>query len=86
MSLFFGGRHFPQRELIDDILGHDQVGHLAERELETLEIAVTLLGHGVVTLQAVFVQKREKHFLRRRFLGFGANRGENEAKGELAQT
>jgi hypothetical protein len=39
-----------------------------------------------VTLQAVFVQKREKHLLRGRFRGIGANRGENEAKGELAQT
>jgi hypothetical protein len=81
LDLFFGGRHFPQGELIDDILGRDQVGHFAERELEALEIAVALLGHGVVALQAVFVQKREKHFLRGRFRGSGANRGENEAKG-----
>jgi hypothetical protein len=47
-------RHLAERELIDDVLRGDQLGLGGQRQLETLELAVALLGGDVVAFEAVF--------------------------------
>ena len=86
LDLRRGRRHFPEGELIDDVLGRDEGGHVGEGNLEALEFAVALLGPGVVALQAVLVEERRKPFLPERFRGRSEGRGEQEANGEAAQT
>ncbi len=82
LRLRLARRHFPQRELIDDIFGRDQRRFVGERKLEALEFAVALLGLGVVTLQAIFFHERGQHFLRGGLRGVGERRKECEAKGD----
>ena len=59
------GWHFPQRKLIDDILGRDQRRLRGERQLETRKFAVAFLRLGVVAFQAVFSRELGKNFLPR---------------------
>ena len=74
------GWHFPQRKLIDDILGCDQRLLRGERQLETRKFAVAFLRLGVVAFQAVFSRELGKYFLPGCFRRLSECRDERESK------